>query len=375
MKRARKALWVIRTKSKKLWLRLSQGWKAFTKWITPVLCIGVCMVLISIIFIADKQALFQAAGTAILAAGLTIITTTLTGKEATRQQFAKEANTLRKDTIYGPLFIELKIINEWLNLAQTGDGPYPRYIFGAGGEPESTRYQRNTLYPTFLQWPQFRSDYRVGSFRPATCELLDRVQELIVAYNQAVERAMDTSVKALAPAIKKAITAWIKSDAFKDWDQRSSGGKEWQNDPLHQWNSRLKKQFDVPGADWATNLAKLWLGPYGGLGWFLTGNTNRTAWKIDEGYRSQDGSMPVRPDISWFLSIFEEAWSRVATITRHKDPDDRSELVSTYIDERTIREVQKISQKLGARVVEAKGLLESGIRYIRDNYEGGEPPV
>lgn len=375
MKRARKRLWVIGTKSKKLWFRLSQGWKAFTKWITPVLCIGVCMVVVSIILIADQKTLFQAAGTAILAAGLTIITTTLTGKEATRQQFAKEANTLRKDTIYGPLFIELKIINEWLDLAQTGDGPYPRYIFGAGGEPESTRYQRNTLYPTFLQWPQFRSDYRVDSFRPATRELLDRVQGLMVTYNQTVEHTMDASVEALAPAIKKAITTWVESDAFKDWDKRSSGGREWQNDPLHQWNSRLKMQFDVPGADVATNLAKLWLGPYGGLGWFLTGNTDRTASKIDEAYRSQDGGMPARPGISWFLGIFEEAWSRVATVTRHKDPDNRSERVTTHIGERTIREAQEISQKLGAKVVEAKGLLESGIRYIRDNYEGGEPPV
>src|SRR5258708_36490227 len=82
------------------------SWKAVTKWITPVLCAGVILVIVSIFLIAFQKALLLAAGTAMLAAGLTIITTTLTGKETTRKQFAKESNILRKDTIYARLFIK-----------------------------------------------------------------------------------------------------------------------------------------------------------------------------------------------------------------------------------------------------------------------------
>jgi len=108
-----------------IWERLFGSWKSFTKYITPVFYIGVIMVLMSVILITLHNGLLQAAGTAMLAAGLTIITTTLTSKESIRQQFAKDANITRKDAIYGPLFIELKQIYDWLDEAKKKEGRYP----------------------------------------------------------------------------------------------------------------------------------------------------------------------------------------------------------------------------------------------------------
>lgn len=87
--------------------------------------IGAIMVILSVILITFHNGVLQAAGTALLAAGLTIITTTLTNRESIRRQFAKDANIIRKDAIYGPLFIELKQIYEWLDEAKKKEGRYP----------------------------------------------------------------------------------------------------------------------------------------------------------------------------------------------------------------------------------------------------------
>ena len=335
---------------------LSNLWGSFTKWITPVFSIGAIMVIISVVLIASQKEILQAAGTAMLAAGLTIITTTLTGRESTRQQFAKEANTLRKYTIYGPLFIELKQIYEWLDEAKKKEGRYPYYIFGAGGEPDSTRYARNPLYPTFLEWPQFKQDYRIESFKLRTRTLLDQAQELMVDYNGAMEATINPAVNVLAPHIERAVSTWMGTASFQDWDKRSSGGVIQQNDPLHSWNSILKTQSVSSAADMATNMAKLWLGPYGGLGWFIAGAGDKAAIYIDNSYSTQGGSTLVRPDLSWFQGIIVDAWPEL---------DQLQEINAARV----------VAEALQTKVEKVENLLEIGIRLIRDQYEGGEPHV
>jgi len=333
---------------------LSNLWRSFRKWATPAFYIGTITVIIGVILITFHNGILQAAGTAMLAAGLTIITTTLTNRESIRQQFAKDANIIRKDAIYGPLFIELKQIYEWLDEAKKKEGRYPYYIYGAGGEPADTKYLRNPIYPTFHTWPQFKQDYRINSFTLRARALLDEVERLMANYNGAMGATMNPAVNVLDRYIEKAVSAWMGGESFKDWDKRSSGGQVWQSDPLHNWNNLLKSQSGIL-ADMSTGLAKMWLGSYGGLGWLIAGAGNKAAMYIEDGYRAQ-ASIPVRPDLSWFQEIINEAWPELDNLEE-------------------IKEARVVAEALQTKVREVENLLESGIRFIRDQYEGGEPHV
>jgi len=335
---------------------LSNLWGSFTKWITPVFCIGAIMVIISVVLIASHNGIFQAAGTAMLAAGLTIITTTLTSRESISQQFAKEANITRKYTIYGPLFIELKQIYEWLDEARRKEGPYPYYIYGAGGEPESTRYSHNPIYPTFLQWPQFKEDYRIDSFTPNARTLLNDVQRLIADYNRAMGATYNPAIVTLTPHVEKAIITWMESGSFKEWDKRNSESQTWQSGPEHNWNYILKTSLaGTDMSDMSMRFTTTWVGPFRGLGWLIAGDGNKTALYIQGGYNTQ-GNMTGYPPISWLEEIINEAWPELDTLQE-------------------IKEARVVAEALRIRVQEAEGQLEAGIRLIRDQYEGGEPHV
>lgn len=332
---------------------LSNLWRTFRKWATPAFYIGAAMVVISVILIAFHTTILQAAGTAMLAAGLTIITTTLTNRESIRQQFAKDANISRKYAIYGPLFVELKQIYEWLDEAKKKEGRYPYYIYGAGGEPEETKYLRNPIYPTFHTWPEFKQDYRIDSFTLRARALLDEAQGLMVDYNGAMAATMNPAVNVLAPHVEKAISAWMESKSFKEWNQRSSRGQIWQSDPLHNWNHFLKTQ-SVPLVDVSTTMAKTWLGPYGGLGWLVVGTGDKAAMSIRNNQHTPPNN--PAPDLSWFQGIIDEAWPELDNLQE-------------------IKKARVIAEALQKKVGEVENLLESGIRFIRDQYEGGEPLV
>jgi hypothetical protein len=126
--------------------------------------------------------------------------------------------------------------------------------------------------------------------------------------------------------------------------------------PLHDWNGNLKTQLVASAADMPTNMAKLWLGPYRGLGWFVTGAIDKAAIQIDNSYSTQGGGTPIRPDISWFQGIIAEAWPELNQLQE-------------------IKEARVVAESLQAKVEKIEKLLEAGIRLIRDQYEGGEPHV
>ena len=65
---------------------LSKLWQSFIKLATPAFYIGAIMVIASIALIVLHNGVLQAAGTAMLAAGLTVITTTLTNRESIKRQ-------------------------------------------------------------------------------------------------------------------------------------------------------------------------------------------------------------------------------------------------------------------------------------------------
>lgn len=148
------------------------------------------------------------AGTALIVAGLSLIVSTASGKEAVRQQHAKDANIERKYKIYAPLYTELKQLWQYLESATQGRGPYPAQIL-VGGEPkiQETRAERlQGPVPRLTYWQTFKSDYRIDDFTRPTRELLDEVERLAMAYNAAAKvHTLDQQAQTAAADLSKKV--------------------------------------------------------------------------------------------------------------------------------------------------------------------------
>jgi hypothetical protein len=64
----------------------------------------------------------------------------------------------------------------------------------------------------------------------------------------------------------------------------------------------------------------------------------------------------VTPDTSWFKSILEEVWTELQELA-------------------CVNEVRKVVSELFVKIVQAKDYMQDRFDYIRDMYEGGEPPL
>jgi hypothetical protein len=183
--------------------------------------------------------------------------------------------------------------------------------------------------------------------------LLDDVQKLIADYNREIGATINPALDVLTLHLGKAISTWIESERFKEWDQKSSREQMGQNIPYDHWNNYLKSRSANSGIP--KDEAKIWLGQYQGLGWLVAGDGNEAAAHIRNGYLMQ-GNISVLPDIFWFQEIIIEAWPELDNLQE-------------------IKEARAVAEALQIKVREAENLLESGIRFIRDQYEGGKPPV
>lgn len=96
------------------------------------------------------------------------------------------------------------------------------------------------------------------------------------------------------------------------------------------------------------------LGTGGGLGWVVAGAKDKTAISIRNSQHNPPNN--PAPDLPWFQEIIDEAWPAL---------DNLQEVKAARIAAETLQ----------AEVQKAENLLESGIRFIRDQYEGSEPPV
>src|SRR5690242_19728210 len=104
--------------------KMHQWGRSLKRFFDAFLVIGGVLLLAGVLLYSlstiPKVSWLHDAGTALLVAGLSLIISTASGKEAVRQQHAKDANLERKDKIYGPLYIELKQL--WERLVGAGDG-------------------------------------------------------------------------------------------------------------------------------------------------------------------------------------------------------------------------------------------------------------
>jgi hypothetical protein len=288
------------------------------------------------------------AGTALLVAGLSLIISSASGKEAVRQQHAKDVNVERKDKIYGPLYIELKQLWECLEEASGGRASYPHWIEGAGEEPART--QRYFRVPTFSVWPDFKSDYRIGHFTESACRLLNDVQRLAAAYNSAVAKTLTPNLDVLRPHLASAMETVMKGSAYQEWQQQSKAGTRARG-PDDGWYERISWAHDTSLSFQEETM--MWLDMFGALGWLLARGPDGAAPTVQEAYRHIS---IVRPSVTWFQEIFRLAWPEVNALPVNQ-------------------QARAAAASLLEKVSEAKDHFEAGFRYIREHFEGGEPPI
>jgi hypothetical protein len=314
--------------------------------------IAILILGISILLLAMTTGWLQVVGGALFAGDIGLISSLWTGRVAVHQQFAKEANVLRKTEIYGPLHAELKQLRECLEDASLGKQPYPGYVDGAGDEPASSRYTHNYWGPTFRQWPAFKADYRIDNFTNPARNVLNEAQIRAAIYNVAVAATEKPSYELLTPYIASAFESINKTIDFQEWDQkyRSMGG------PKYGWFQRVDSasSFVTPDSPYGQAVAMAWLDHFGARGWLLAGRLDEAARSVYENYKRQGDVIP--PDPSWFQKVLQMMWI---------DLDNHP----------SYREARDALAKLLGQAREAENLLQEGLHYIRDHYEGGVPPV
>ena len=332
------------------WLR--QGLVAFRKRLDILTIIALLTLILSILLLALTTGWLQVAGGALLAGDIGLISSLWTGRAAVHQQFAKEANIQRKTEIYGPLHAELKQLRECLQDASTGKQAYPKYIDGAGSEPVSSRYAHNYMGPTFLQWPAFKGDFRIDNFTESAQKVLDEVQYRAAIYNISIAATEKPSKELLTPYIASAFESIRKTPDFQEWDQkyRTTG------DPQYGWFQRVDvaSSSATPGSPYGQAIATIWLENFEARGWLLAGRLDQAAMSVYENYKSQGDVIP--PDPSWFQHVLR--------------------MMCVELDNHaTYRDAREVLIMLLEQVRVAENLLQEGLHYIRDHYEGGVPPV
>jgi len=97
----------------------------------------------------------------------------------------------------------------------------------------------------------------------------------------------------------------------------------------------------------------MWLDMFGALGWLLAREPNGAASTVREAYLHFS---IVRPSVTWFQEIFRLAWTEVNALAVNQ-------------------QVRAEAFVLLEKVSEAKNHFEAGFQYIREHFEGGEPPI
>ncbi len=285
-------------------------------------------------------------------AALSLAITNITSREAVLQQNAKEANLARKNTYYIPVFNELKQLFDRLEEAKQKKLPYPQWIRGMGYEPPGAAWG-NYPMPIFTNWVTFQEEPYRSNFTEKACKLFDEVQKSCADYNQAVSDTKDPVITILNPKVDAAFREWAKTDDFKRWKEATNGGATWSAAQYHEWNAYISRYLQRPTASdpevkshvWAFNL----------LGWVLVDDIEKACDLMQKTYQN-DFQTHVPPDAAWFNSILESVWTEFQALPQ-------------------VKKVHEVAADLLAKTVQAKDYVQSRLTYIRDMYEGGEPPL
>lgn len=331
-------------------------WVSLKKWFTGLylvafafvfIAVGVLLLLLPVL----KDTVWQTIGGASLATGLSILVAAITARQSSFEQYRKEANLQCKTDVYGPLHAELKVLRETFEKARAGITPYPRWIEISGVErPSSLRYAPTAFLPAFSYWPIFKTNYRIDNFSPDAQKLLNEVQDMAVAYGNAVEDARKAVHSMLRPHIADSITKEEQSPKYQAWlSKRTSNAAEY-----NRWFSFIYDQrtFVAPTIPLGEGLSYIWSVK---IGWLLADKPVQAALEIYNG-DALNWDASQHSSLSWFQDIFEAAASELK-------------------NDQTYQKAQNVQQELFTKLLEAEKLLYQALLYIRDHYEGGPPLV
>jgi hypothetical protein len=359
--------------------RSKQRWRAVTDRIDLLIAVGILALLVGIvIFVLGSTLptwratpLSQLLGGALIGAGLSALIGAAAGRQAIRQQSAKDANLARKRETYGPLYAELKALRTAFSDAQAGTAPLPLWIDDGVGM-KGPGVPLFTSPPVTLKlWSGFRRNYQDTDFKATTQTLLDDVQRLAAAYNTAAQAARDPAVRLLAQYIDAAISELRQREYYKQWQEQDAKRKANQV-PLghapkteHDWYGYIEDVVPLSatplGRTPGEQLAALWITSWPAtyqsyaLGWLLAGHPDKAADYVRRNYPADTMDRPP-PPLDWIQGIFREAWPEM-------------QQAASY------REAVEAGETLFERVQSAENTLADGLRRIQERYEGGEPLV
>lgn len=283
---------------------------------------------------------------------LTLFVTNITGREAVSQQNAKEANITRKYTYYIPIFNELKQLHDIMDDAKQKRLPYPQWINGVDSEQRASVWGKYPM-PTFATWTTFKEQPYRSNFTEKACILFDEVQAVSAKYNQAVSHAKDPVINIVNPKLDNVLRDWGKSHEFKQWSEETKGGTSWSTVQYHEWNSYIYKYLQRPNSSPPEALAFVWA--FNILGWVLVNNIDEASDSMHHVYQ-YDFSTHNPPDTVWFKSILESVWTELQELD-------------------CVKTARTAAGELLEKTIQAKEYMQERLNYIRDMYEGGEPPL
>jgi len=326
--------------------------KLLSSWVSLLILLLIALVFFLIGYFTQNNLLYGLAGV-LGGTALTLAVTNITSREAVLQQNAKQANLARKDMYYVPMFNDLKQVFDRLEEARQKRLPYPQSIKGMENEPRSFIWGNYPL-PTFTYWATFREEPYRSNFTEKACTLFDKVQESVADYNKAVSQAKDPVIEILNPRLDNAFRVWASSDDFKQWSEETKGGTIPSAAQYHRWNAYIHGYVERPlSTEPEEAQALVWA--HNVLGWILVNEIDKASDLMQKTYQIAFQTQ-VAPDTSWFKTILESVWTELQELS-------------------FVNEVRKEAGELLVRTVQAKDYMQVRLNYIRDMYEGGEPPL
>lgn len=313
----------------------------------------------------------QVAGASLFATGLSVLISTLTGRQAIHEQYAKEANLQRKREIYGPLHSELKALRIRLDGAHEGTSPYPETLQMAGKIVGLPMMQGHYPRLVLQWWPAFKQDFRIDNFSEETQKQFDDLYHLVNTCLQAVEATRAPTCAVLERHVTSAIEALVSSDAYQTWHSHHIDEQEEfrlssdRDDPV-RWYGFIAFLLSYPeetplsiGRFYAREWLNLELhGPapatFATLGWLLAKHPDQAAEEIQR--QSASDQHHRRWDLSWLQDIFNATWADLQ-------------------NEPTYHAVWKTERKLFQSLQKTETKLADAMHIIRERYEGGEPLI
>jgi hypothetical protein len=310
-------------------------------------------------------------GTALVAACLSLLLTTVTSREAVRQENARTAHLRARDATYSPLNAELKALRRGLAQAQNGQAAYPSAI-DVGDTSELAKPRRAPWFPlvpelTFTGWGEYKQDARELDFTAHAAQVLDAVVQHAREYNATVQQAREATIPRLAAQIRVArqtlqeattaegIRPWLTFDLqSRDRQRRPATSSE---PPLENaWYAALQDE-DAPD-----QLAKMWVtglfyaasGPPRTLGWLLAKRTDQAADAVVAVFPS--GAAFATAPVEWVQGVLDDALPDMGAGAGY-------EMVWTALE------------ALLAAVQAADATVLTALRVIREEYEGGPPLI